>query len=83
MIKLSEVRYPGHRPATAAAVAAWMLDSLVEGKNEFPWVFDDVKKNAPIDIFSFRATIKGQAKARGIDVATQSVKNQKIILIKR
>lgn len=83
MIKLSEVRYPGYRPATVAAVVSWMLDSLVDGVNEFPWVFDDVKKEGPVDILSFRATICNQAKARGLKIATRSVKNQRVILIKR
>lgn len=68
MIYLSQVRYPPHRPMTQAAVAAWMLASCKPGVNTFPWVFDDVKSQRPVDIVSFRATIKGLAGERRVSV---------------
>ena len=78
MIYLSKVTHPNHRAMTQSAAAAWMLDVLQLGANEFPWVFDDVKTNQPIDIVSFRATLKNLAGNRKLSV--QSVKGEKIII---
>ena len=71
MIYLSQVSYLGHRPMTHAAVAAWMLDSCKPGMNVFPRVFDDVKTQKPVDMFSFRATIKGLAGKRKVSVSSK------------
>lgn len=72
MIYLSQVAYQGHRPMTQAAVAAWMLDSCQPGINTFPWVFDDVKSQRPIDIVSFRATVRGLAGERKVSVRAKA-----------
>lgn len=79
MIYLSQVSYPGHRPMTKAAVAAWMLASLKPGINRFPLVFDDVKKNCPIDIVSFRATVYGLAGNRKVSV--RSIKDGILLIL--
>ncbi len=78
MIYLSKVTHPNHRAMTQSAAAAWMLDILRPGKNEFPWVFDDVKTNRPIDMVSFRATLKNLAGSRKLSI--QSIKGEKIII---
>jgi hypothetical protein len=81
MIYLSQVAYPGHRPATKAAVAAWMLDSCKPGMNSFPWVFDDVRTQKKIDLVSFRATVYGLAGKRKISVRSDKAKEAIIIFL--
>lgn len=63
---------------TQSAAAAQMLDSLKPGMNEFPYVFDDVKTNRPVDMVSFRAVIKNLAGDRKLSI--QSVKGKKIMI---